>query len=104
MNIFLCVVSIAFGGLSLLAAVSQMRAEKSSFSAGLMMGGSLLLLAAVVCNFAKLEYDFVFALTGCAAICVSAIRNGLKSGNFHIQHHIVRITLSLILIVGFILL
>lgn len=68
------------------------------------MGGSLLLIAAAVCNYAKLEYDFVFALTGCAAICVSAIRNGLKSENFHIRHHIIRIALSLVLIAGFIFL
>lgn len=104
MNLFLRIVSIAFGGLSLLAAVYQMRAEKRSLSAGLMMGGSLLLIAAVVCNLAKLQYDFVFALAGCAAICVSAIRNGLESGNFHIQHHIIRIALSLVLIAGFVLL
>ena len=104
MNLFLCIVSIAFGGLSLLAGVYQLRAEKRSLSAGLMTGGSLLLIAAVVCNFAKLQYDFVFALAGCAAICFAAIRNGVKSGNFHIRHHIIRITLSLVLVVGFVLL
>ena len=104
MNLLLCIVSIAFGGLSLLAALYQMRTEKRFFSAGLMMSGSLLLIAAVVCNFIKLQYDFVFALTGCAAICVAAIRNGLKRGNFHMQHHIIRVTLSLLLTIGFVLL
>lgn len=104
MNILLCIVSSAFSGLSLLAAVYQLRAEKRSLSAALMTGGSLLLIAAIFLNLAKLQYDFVFALAGCAAICISAIRNGLKNGNFHIQHHIIRIALSLALIAGFVLL
>ena len=103
MNLFLFIARIAFSGLSLPAAVSQLRAEKRSLAAGLMTGGSLP-LAAVVCNFAKPECDFVFALTGCAAICVSAVRNGLKSGNFHMRRHIIRIALPLILPSGFILL
>ena len=103
MNIVLCSVSGAFGGLSLFAAVYQLRTEKRSLSAALMIGGSLLLIAAVLLNLAKLQYDFVFALIGCTAICASAIRNGLKGGNFHIQHHIIRIVLSLVLVGGFVL-
>lgn len=104
MNVVLCTISIIFGGLSLTAAISQMRAEKKSMSAILMIIGSVMLISAVICNLAKQQIDCVLALIGCVAICVAAIRNGLKSGNFHIQHHIIRITLSLVLTIGFVIL
>ena len=86
------------------AAISQMRAEKKSMSAILMIIGSVMLISAVICNLTKQQFDYILALVGCAAICVAAIRNGLKSGNLHIQHHIIRITLSLVLTIGFVLL
>ena len=104
MRIILCVLSVLFGGLSLVAAVSQLRNEKKSVPAMLMIGGSVLLIAAVICNIAGQRFDSLVALLGCGAICAAAIRNGLKSGQFHIQHHIVRIALSVLLIVGFFLL
>ena len=104
MNVVLCIISIIFGGLSLIAAISQMRAEKKSMSAVLMIVGSVMLISAAICNFAKQPFDYVLALVGCAAICVAAVRNGLQSGNFHIQHHIIRIALSLVLTVGFVIL
>ena len=81
-----------------------MKSGKGRFPAILMSAGSVLLLAAVACNLAGLWIDFVLALPGCAAICAAAIRNGVKSGQLHIRHHIVRIALSLLLSAGFILL
>lgn len=104
MNVVLCIISIIFGGLSFIAAISQLRAEKNSMSSILMIVGSVMLISAVICNLAKQQFDYVLALIGCAAICAAAIRNGLRSGNFHIQHHIIRITLSLVLTTGFVLL
>ena len=104
MNVVLCIVSILFGGLSLIAAISQVRHDKKSTPAVFMIIGSVMLISAAICNLAKQQYDYVPALIGCAGICAAAICNGLKSGNFHIQHHIIRITLSLVLIVGFVLL
>ena len=104
MNIVLCIVSVMFGGLSLTAAVIQMRADKKSTPAVLMIIGSVMLISAAVCNFTKQQFDFILALIGCTGICAAAICNGLKSGNFHIQHHVIRITLSLALVIGFILL
>ena len=104
MNVVLCIISVMFGGLSLIAAISQMRAGKKSLPAILMIVGSVILVSAVICNLAKLQFDYVPALIGCMAICAAAICNGLKSGNFHVKHHVIRIILSLILIVGFALL
>ena len=104
MNIVLCIVSFLFGGLSLIAGVVQVKAEKKPMPALIMILGSLLLIAAAICNLAKQPYDFILALIGCGAICAAAIWNGLKSKNFHIQHHIIRAVLSIALTVGFILL
>ncbi len=104
MQILLCVLSLLFGGLSLIAAISQMKKEKKPVSAIIMMIGALMLIAAVICNLCALWFDDIIAVFGCAVICAAAIFNGKKSGQFHIQHHIIRIVLSLILIVGFILL
>ncbi len=104
MTAVLSIVSVILGGLSLVAAISQMKDDKKSAPAVLMIIGSAMLISAVICNLAKQQFDFVLALIGCAAICIAAICNGLKSGDFHIQHHIIRITLSLILVGGFVLL
>ena len=102
MQIVLCIVSVLFGGLSLLAAVSQIKAksEKKPLAALIMSVGALILFASVICNIAACQFDHIVALIGCAAICAAAIMNGIKSGQFHIQHHIIRITLSVILTVG----
>lgn len=101
--ICLWIVSVLFGVLSAVAAVHQMKTEKEPFPALWMLAGSALLIAAVLCGIGKQSYDVLLALLGCAGICAAAIRNGLKSGSFHIQHHIIRITLSLLLIIGFFL-
>ena len=101
MRIILCIVSVLFGGLSMIAAFSQVKSEQKPFSAILMIFGSLLLLAAVICNILEQRTDWIIALLGCIAICAAAIWNGKKSGQLHIQHHIIRIALSLLLIIGF---
>lgn len=103
-QIILCVVSAIFGGLSLIAAFSQVKGEGKSIPAIAMIAGSLLLLGAVLCNVIRQRIDYIIALLGCIAICAAAIVNGVKSGKLHIQHHIIRIALSLILIAGFIVL
>ena len=102
MQVILRIVSILFGGLSTLAAASQIKGKKKSVSALMMIAGSLLLIAAAICNMAGQRFDYILALPGCAAICAAAILNGIKSGQFHIQHHIIRIALSVLLIAGFV--
>lgn len=100
MKILLCILSVAFGGLSMFASISQIKTERKLIPGMIMTIGSAVLIAAVICSIIDLQIDYVVALFGCAAICASAIWNGKKNGNFHIQHHIIRILLSIILIVG----
>lgn len=101
MQIILWIISVLFGGLSLIAAAIQIKNEKKSPSALMMIIGSLLLIAAVVCNRIGQQWDFIPALLGCAAVCAAAILNGIKNGQLHIPHHVIRITLSVLLIIGF---
>lgn len=102
--IALYILSIAFAALHCFAAVRRFKADKKAFPGVLMIIGSLILAGAVICGIAKQSFDFIFALFGCGLICFAAVFNGLKSGSFHIQHHIVRIAVSVILITGFIFL
>lgn len=102
MRIILCIVSVLFGALSMTAAFSQVKSDQKPISAILMIIGSLLLLAAVICNILEQRSDYMIALPGCVAICAAAIWNGKRSGQLHIQHHIIRIVLSIVLIIGFV--
>lgn len=104
MKVILCIVSVLFGGLSLIAAVSQIKSDRKSVPALLMIAGSLLLIAAVICNLLGRPFDWIIALPGCIAICAAAIWNGVKGEQLHIQHHVIRIALSIILVVGFVVL
>lgn len=104
MQAILCIVSFLFGGLSMVAAASQMKSDKKSIPALIMIAGSLLLISAVICNVLGQQFDWIAALLGCTAICVAAISNGIKSKQLHVQHHIIRIALSVMLFIGFVIL
>lgn len=101
MVIVLYVISILFGGLSLTASVSQIIKERKPIPAAIMAAGSSALIASVIFSIYARWFDFIIALFGCAAICAAAIWNGIKSKQFHIRHHIIRIALSAALVVGF---
>lgn len=104
MKAALAAVSILFGGLSLLAALSQLRTGKPPGSHIAMAVGGLLLIIASVCLLTGWQGRVLNAALGCALICAAAVWNGKRSGNLHIQHHIIRFALSLVLVAGFILL
>ena len=95
MQIFLWIVSVLFGVLSAVAAISQIWGKRTSFPAWIMFAG------AVVCNGIGRQFDFVVALLGCTAICAAALANGIKSKQLHILHHVIRIVFSAALLVGF---
>lgn len=103
-QIIVCAVSILFAALSLVAALSQLKSRKSMASAVLMGVGSLLLIIGAAYCFAGLWFDYIPAAVGCVGICIAAICNGLKSEQFHIRHHVIRIVLSAALVTGLVLL
>ncbi len=104
MRILLCIISVAFGALSMAAALSRIKAKERELSHIIMSVGSLFLIGAVIFNILNLGIDWIAALIGVAMICIAAFWNGKRNGNFHIQHHIIRIALSFVLVIGFIFL
>lgn len=83
------------------AALSRIKAKESELSHVIMSIGSLFLIGAVIFNILKLGFDWIAALIGAAMICFAAVWNGKRNGNFHIQHHIIRLALSSVLVAGF---
>lgn len=101
MRIILCILSLAFGALSMTAALSRIKAKEGELSHVIMSAGSVFLMGAVLFNILKFGIDWITALIGVVMICVAAVWNGKRNGNFHIQHHIIRIVLSAVLVAGF---
>lgn len=104
MKIVICILSVLFGGLSMLAAITQLKADRNRRSPMIMTIGGVLLLAAVLFLLLHWEADWILALAGNAMICGSALYNGISGDNFHLQHHVIRIALALVLTAGFIFL
>ena len=105
MQVILCIVSVIYGGLSIIAASFQIKNEKKPIPpAILMIGGSLLLMSGAVFNVFGQWYDYIIAMIGCIMISASAVWNGIKSKQFHVQHHIIRAIVTILLITGYIVL
>lgn len=100
MRILVVGVSAILAILSFIAAVSQLKTKEPSHV--LMAFGAAVLLAAVVINILSFGFDWIVGLIGAGMICAAAIWNGKRSGNFHIQHHVIRIVLSILIVVGFV--
>lgn len=88
-----------YAALSMLAAIVQMRTQARRDTPIMMLGGGILMIAAALLPGA----DWILALIGGALICAAAFLNGKRSGSFHIQHHIIRLALTMILVVGFVM-
>jgi len=108
MRLFLRIVlAVVCGGFAILtgvAAASQLRKgvrREASFS---MLAGAALLIAAVVCNLLSVTFDWLLAVGGSVLVFCSAFYNGKKGGEFHLQHHVIRLALCMVFVAGFALL
>ena len=99
----LAVITAAYALLSALAATVQMKSADRKDAPILMLTGGILMLAAAVTVIILWQFDWVLAVTGSALICIAALING-RRGEFHASHHIVRLALTVILTIGFVLL
>lgn len=91
-------VTVLYAALSMLAAIVQMKTQTRKDTSVMMLGGGILMIAAVILPGA----DWILAIIGGALICAAAFLNGKRSGNFHARHHVIRFALTLLLIIGFI--
>ncbi len=103
MQIAVCMAALLFGTLSIVAAGAQIKKEGPLPRALLMSGGACVLTAGALFCRLGWAFDWPAALIGCGMICTAAILNGKKSGKLHPLHHIIRIGVSVLLMVGFVL-
>lgn len=101
MKIVLGIVAIACAGLHAFAAMTQIKNNKNKMNDILMMIGAFVALAGAILCLISNGIDWMLALIGFALIAYAAIQNGRKKQNFHIRHHIVRISIFTILVMGF---
>ncbi len=103
-QIALWVICGGFAVLTGVAGASQLRRGIRQEASLVMLLGALLLIGAVVCGILSCTIDWLLAVAGSVLIFCSAFYNGKKSGEFHLQHHVIRFALCAVLILGFILL
>lgn len=99
MRYIICGITILYAGLSMLAAAAQLKTAARKDTPIMMLSGGLILIAAV---FLK-STDWIAAIIGGALICTAAFLNGKRGGNFHASHHIIRLVITLLLVIGFVL-
>ena len=87
--------------LSIFAAIVQCKSAKKKDAPLMMLGGGMLVLAAVLLQLLSVPFSWVVLLLGGVLISVAALLNGKRSGNLHITHHIIRACLTVALTVGF---
>ncbi len=104
LQILLWVVCGGFAVLTGVAAVSQLRSGTRRGAALAMLAGAALLIAAVICGIFGLSFDWLLAAAGSVLIFCSAFYNGKKGGEFHLRHHVIRLGLCLVFVIGFCLL
>lgn len=109
MRIVIGVFALLFGGLHLVAGLTQSKAQDPAARgfAIVMVCGGIALAAAGVAHMTGANSgwkDALAALPGCLLICVAAYENGRRSGNFHLSHHLIRGGIAALLIAGFALL
>ena len=90
-------IAIVYGLLHGVAAMAKSKQSGFDTAAWLMLAGSALMICA---PFAR-SFGFVAVLVGGALVCIAAMLNGRNSGNFHTLHHVVRISLTALIAVGF---
>ncbi len=104
MKIVVSILVILFGLFSAAAPAIQLRSGERRAANFIMLLGGILLVLSGIFKLAALAPALPLAIVGAVAVCGAAIANGLKNGKVHILHHVIRIAVSCLLIVGLALL
>ena len=100
MDRLIWIVTVLFAVLNIYGAGVRVREPQFRAPCLVLIGGGLLLLAAVGASLKELFWDWAIALAGCALICAAAYWNGRRCGVIHFKHHAVRISFCLLLVLG----
>ena len=97
LSIFTAFLALAFALLHLLASLSELRKGKNTLGNRLLLiGSSLATLSLILYFFLPIVALFLW-LIGCWQICYGAYWNDKQKGNFKKTHHIIRISLAILL-------
>lgn len=99
MNILFGVLTLLFALAHGIAAFVQTRQPNHPASAHLMLAGAAALLWSGIQSLRAISGDFVLGFWGCFMIAAAAILNG-KQKEFHLSHHIVRISISVVIVIA----
>lgn len=89
--------------LSIAAAFVQIKKENKKITPCIMICGGGIMLLAVILHIIHFSFSWLIALIGGLLICTAAFINGKRSEKFHPVHHIIRLSVTLLLTVGFII-
>lgn len=95
-------IAILYGLLSTVAAYAQLKAVHVKDAPTMMLCGGLLLLLASLMSLYGLTLDWIFAAIGGIFISIAAFLNGRRGDNFHLHHHVIRLVITVVLVIGFI--
>lgn len=98
----LCIITVLYALLNIIAALVQMIKTKQKDTSAIMLGGGIILLSTAVLHIIYIPYAWIGTVIGGLLICTAAFINGKRGGSFHISHHIIRLIVTLLLIAGFI--
>lgn len=108
MSLFMLIVfllGIVYGGITIIPCVLQIKKKQVNLWANIMMaiGALLVIVASDIAYLLNKNVIFVLIL-GLVLIHIAAINNGLKLYNkIHIKHHLVRLCVSIVLIILYII-
>ena len=88
---------LAFPLLHLLASLSELRKDMDTLGNRLLLIGSSLATLSLILYFLLPIVALFLWLIGCGQICYGAYWNDKQKGNFKKFHHIIRITLAILL-------
>ena len=96
-NIITALLALAFALIHLMASLSELRKGKNTLGNRLLLIGSILATLHLILYFFLPIVALFLWLIGCGLICYGAYWNDKQKGNFKKTHHIIRISLAILL-------
>lgn len=89
--------ALAFALLHLLASLSEVKKENHTLGNKFLLIGSSLATLSLILYFFLPIVSLVLWLIVCGLICYGAYWNGKHKGNFHPAHHLIRMSIALVI-------
>ncbi len=97
------VIADLYGILSVAAALIQIKKENKKITPCIMICGGCIMIFAVILHILNFSLSWLIALIGGLLISTAAFINGKSGEKFHPVHHIIRLIVTSLLTLGFVL-